>query len=254
MSKVSKIQWTDATYNPWHGCTKVSPGCRYCYMYRDKDRYGVDPTTVVRSKTNFDAPMKWKEGNLIFTCSWSDFFISEADIWRMKAWEVIRKTPQHIYQILTKRPERIKKNLPEWFDEISGHVWIGVSVENQDYVDRIKFLNDLPCVRFASFEPLLGKIEWDDSMSQLDWIIIGGESGNDTGKWQYRPMEISWAEKLVEEAKSHNIPVFVKQLGTYQAKQLKLNDRHGGDLKEFPPHLQIREYPIPVSAGHTNVM
>ena len=80
-------------------------------------------------------------------------------------------------------------------------------------------------------------------MNHLDWIIIGGESGNETGEYRYRPMELSWAKKLVEGAKSHNIPVFVKQLGTYQAKLLGLNDRHGGDVSEFPPYLRLREFP-----------
>ena len=101
----TKIQWTEATWNPWHGCQKVSPGCKFCYMYRDKERYGQDATTVLRSKTKFKEPLKWKEPKVIFTCSWSDWFIEEADQWRDEAWETIRKTPQHTYQILTKSPK-----------------------------------------------------------------------------------------------------------------------------------------------------
>lgn len=243
MGKNSKIQWTNDSWNPWHGCNKVSPGCKYCYMYRDKVFYGQDGKFVERGKTTFKQPLKWKDGRLIFTCSWSDWFIAEADEWRSEAWEIIRQTPRHTYQILTKRPERIKENLPDFFDEIVDHVWIGVSVENQDFVSRIEFLHDLPCIKFASFEPLLEEIEWDDTMNKLDWIIIGGESGNETGEYRYRPMELEWADKLVKEAKSHNIPVFVKQLGTYQAKQLRLKDRHGGDVNEFPSYLRFREYP-----------
>jgi protein gp37 len=246
MGKNSEIQWTQATWNPWHGCKKVSPGCKYCYMYRDKDRYGQDPTTVLRSKSNFNAPLKWDEGKLIFTCSWSDWFIQEADEWRQDAWEVIRKSPQHTFQILTKRPERIHENLPKWFDAIADRVWIGVSVESQKQVNRLEYLVDLPCITFASFEPLIGEIEWNEFMSALDWCIIGGESGNETGKWRYRPMQLEWVEKLVNGAKANNVACFVKQLGTYQAKLLGLNDRHGGDISEFPDLIQVRTFPAAI--------
>ena len=97
MSKNSKIQWTDDTWNPWHGCTKVSPGCKFCYMYRDKVKYGQEGKFVERSKTKFKDPLKWKESRLIFTCSWSDWFIKEADEWRPDAWDIIRKTPCLLY-------------------------------------------------------------------------------------------------------------------------------------------------------------
>lgn len=96
---------------------------------------------------------------------------------------------------------------------------------------------------FASFEPLIGEIEWDDNMNLLDWCIIGGESGNDTGKFRYRLMEVEWAEKLIKAAQDNNIKCFVKQLGTYQSKLLKLKDKHGGDIDEWVSYLQIREFP-----------
>ena len=98
MGESSAIEWTEATWNPWHGCLKVSPGCAHYYMYRDKLRFGQAPSLVVRGKASFDTPFKWKEPKMIFTCSWSDFFIAEADQWREEAWEVIRKTPQHTYR------------------------------------------------------------------------------------------------------------------------------------------------------------
>jgi len=240
---MSKIQWTEKTWNPWHGCRKISTGCKYCYMYRDKERYGQDPTTVLRSKSTFDNPLKWTDGKLIFTCSWSDWFIEDADAWRQDAWEVIRNSPQHTFQILTKRPERIHENLPEWFDAIADRTWIGVSVENQDHIDRLKYLSDLPCLTFASFEPLLGAIKWNKGMSALDWCIIGGESGNEAGEWKYRPCKLEWIEGLCSDAIRNDIPVFVKQLGTYQAKLLGLKNRHGGDIFEFPPAVRRREFP-----------
>lgn len=116
MAHESKIEWTEATWNPWHGCHKVSPGCKNCYMFRDKARYGQDPNAVVRSKTKFYDPLKWTEPRTIFTCSWSDFFIEEADPWRDEAFAIMALTPQHTYQVLTKRPERML----EYFAERDG--------------------------------------------------------------------------------------------------------------------------------------
>ena len=118
-----------------------------------------------------------------------------------------------------------------------------MSIESQEQVNRLEYLKDLPCLTFTSFEPLLGFIKWDERMSVLDWCIIGGESGNESGKWRYRKMELSWAEELVNGSRDNNVPCFVKQLGTYQAKDMGLDDRHSGDIDEFPEHLKIREFP-----------
>lgn len=160
MSEHTNIAWTDATWNPWHGCEKVSPGCKHCYMYREKQRYGQDPRNVTRSKTTFRAPLKWTKPARVFTCSWSDFFIEEADPWRDEAWEIIRQTPHLTYQILTKRPERMAGRLP-WTTEPWPHVWLGVSVEDQANADaRIPLLLDTPAaVRFLSVEPLLAAVD-----------------------------------------------------------------------------------------------
>ncbi len=211
-------------------------------MYRDRDKNGVNPSIVIKSKTQFEQPLKLKQPSLIFTCSWSDWFIEEADVWRNKAWEIIRRTPQHTYQILTKRPERIKANLPNFFDELSN-VWIGVSVENQQQVYRIGYLKNLLCVTFVSFEPLIGEIKWDNSMNHIDWCIIGGESGYSMGKYGYRPMKLEWLENVITGAKENNVKCFVKQLGTYQSKLLQLKDLHGGNMEEWDEKFQIRECP-----------
>jgi protein gp37 len=248
MAEKSAIQWTENTWNPWHGCKKVSAGCKNCYMYRDKERYGQDPSIVVRSKTKFTDPLKWKEPKMIFTCSWSDWFIKEADEWRDEAWKIIKSTPQHKYQILTKRPERILKHLPgDWAGGYSN-VWIGVSVENgsMSVTDRIYDLCQIPAVvRFISFEPLIAHPERYVT-DKVDWIIIGGESGNETGKYGYRPCELHWIEHIIEAYRQDapKTAIFVKQLGTHLAKQLKMSDRHGGNIDEFPEHLRIREFPI----------
>lgn len=121
---------------------------------------------------------------------------------------------------------------------------MGVSIESQDYVGRIDYLLDLPCIKFVSFEPLLEEINWTEKMNRLDWVIIGGESGNDNGNYLYRPMQLSWMEKLANDAKFHNKPVFIKQMGTYQAKLMELKDRHGREMNEFPEHLRTQEYPV----------
>lgn len=249
MGETSSIQWTDATWNPWHGCVKVSPGCKYCYMYRDKEKYGQDPMKVVRSKGNFKDPLKWYEPKKIFTCSWSDWFIDQADGWRDEAWTIIKATPQHSYQILTKRPERVRAHLPTDWGEGYPNVWLGVSVESQDQVDRIDLLEDIPArVKFISFEPLIGPVT-HGFRADVDWIILGGESGNDTGKYRYRPCEVKWMTDIMSaygftsSLFERDAKIFVKQLGTHLAKAMKLKDRHGGDINEFPEHLKIREFP-----------
>lgn len=246
MGEISNIQWTDASYNPWHGCIKVSAGCKFCYMFRDKEKYGQNGSKILRSKTKFNDPLKWKEPKLIFTCSWSDFFIKEADEWRQEVWDIIKKTPHHTYQILTKRPERIAQCLPNDWGDGYPNVWLGVSVESQDAVWRIDLLEEVPAAkRFISFEPLIGPII-SDFVGMVDWIIIGGESGNDTGYWRYRPCQLEWIDFIVDTYRSALGPpvaIFVKQLGTHLAKLLQMTDRHGGNIEDFPQYLRIREMP-----------
>jgi protein gp37 len=206
MGKSSSIEWTQATWNPWHGCLKVSPGCAHCYMYRDKRRYGQDPTLVVRSKTSFDAPFKWKASRMIFTCSWSDFFIAEADQWRPDAWDVIRETPQHTYQILTKRPERILDHLPDGWP--FRNVWLGVSVENPRFYWRIERLREIQAsVRFLSLEPLLAPMS-SLPLGGISWVVVGGESGPGS-----RPMEADWVREIREHCKVARVAFFFKQWG-----------------------------------------
>ncbi|RKZ06954.1 hypothetical protein DRQ25_12750, partial [Candidatus Fermentibacteria bacterium] len=195
MAEKSGIAWTQATWNPWMGCEHLSPGCDHCYMFREMRRYGKwDPEFVRRTKTTFNNPVKWKEPKLIFTCSWSDWFIKAADQWREEAYEIIRKANQHTYQILTKRHGRIIKNLPH--DWPLNNVWLGVTGENHEWFwKRAKQLAKVPAVpvRYISAEPLIGEINVTaDELRQLgvDWLIAGGESGSNC-----RPMELDWARK-----------------------------------------------------------
>ncbi len=244
MSETTGIEWTNSTHNFWFGCHKVSAGCKNCYAEREMTKFGRDFKTVVRAK-GFDKPLHWKEGRKIFVNSWSDFFIEEADPWRDEAWDIIRRTPQHTYQILTKRPERIPYCLPEaWFPK---NVWWGVSIENQDHLDRWSALEGAlhyhgGMVWFISAEPLLGPLDLSVILEEIDlgdedhtwwtrvpdWIIIGGESGPNC-----RPMNIEWARSIVAQCREAGVACFVKQdSGPRPGMQGRIPD----DLwiKEFP--------------------
>lgn len=223
MTQRSAIEWTDHTWNPWQGCTQVSPGCAHCYMFREKRRFGQDPETVVRSAAaTFTAPLRWTEPARVFTCSWSDFFHESADDWRDEAWDIIRRTPHLTYQVLTKRIERVPEHLPADWDRGYPNVWLGVSVENNRHVYRAAELAVLPArVRFVSAEPLLGPVGDLDAafhvrlhgktvtpIDKLDWVIVGGESGPNA-----RPMQLSWAREVRDLCEAHGVAFFLKQLG-----------------------------------------
>lgn len=215
MSQSTGIEWTQATWNPWRGCTKVSPGCDHCYMFRDQRRYGHDPEIVVRSKTTFTAPLKWAEPRLIFTCSWSDWFHKDADPWRDEAWDIIRRTPQHTYQILTKRPGRIHRHLPADWGGGYPNVWLGVSVESQAEVFRVRQLTDTPAaVRFISAEPLLGPLDVTEYLTGIAWLIAGGESGP-----AHRPCDPEWLRWLRDQCEDYLVAFFLKQLGGWPDKR-----------------------------------
>jgi protein gp37 len=264
MAEKSNIQWTDATWNIARGCTKVDEDCKYCYMYRDSmNNTRYDPLKVVRTKTVFDLPLKLKEPSKIFTCSLTDFFHESIDGYRNEAWDIIRKCPQHTFQILTKRPERIKDHLPADWNGGWDNVWLGTSCGSENSHQRIYDLCKVECkTRFLSLEPLHGEIDfyrisgmWPDKdhpwrnepiLHGIHWVIIGGESGNENGKYRYRPCALKWFYKIVEQCSNVfvNVPVFVKQMGTNLSKELGMSDRHGGNINEFPTDLQLREFPI----------
>lgn len=281
MGEKSNIQWTDVTWNIARGCTKIDEDCKYCYMYRDSfDSTRYNPLEVVRTKTVFNLPLKIKEPSKIFTCSLTDFFHEDIDSYRNEAWDIIRKCPHHTFQILTKRPERILHCLPKDWGDGWENVWLGTSVGSQKAYMRI--LDLLKCkakIKFASLEPLWDSVllrdinhkicdeseviqpitgvwQWFDVLAgqmangrigyecpKIDWVIVGGESGNETGKYKYRPCKLLWIENIVSDCIKTGTPVFVKQLGTHLSKQLKMSDRHGGNIDDFPEHLKIREFP-----------
>ncbi len=264
---LSKIQWTKYTWNPWHGCIKVSPGCKNCYMYRDKEiRYNQNPKDVKKSlPKTFNAPLSWAGSNgFVFTCSWSDFFIEHADSWRPEAWKIIKETPNLVYQILTKRPERILECLPSDWGDGYQNVWLGISAENQKtFIDRGKILSEIPAVKkFISAEPLLSEIDllmpsinakenvfniaFVPLILQFDWVIVGGESGatdEDVVKYRARKCKLEWIEKIVFDCKAVSIPVFVKQTGSVIAKKDKMKHYAGGNPDEWVKTIQVREIP-----------
>ncbi len=260
MGKTTGVRWCDSTWNPWYGCKKVSPGCAHCYAERDMTKYDRDFNAVTRAKDpTFYAPLKkWKEGVRIFTCSWSDFFIEEADnFWRPDAWKVIRQTPQHIYMILTKRPERMMNGasiarLPWSRNETPWpNVWLGVSAENQATADeRIPILLNTPAaLRFVSLEPLLGPINlrplpdfsdkgdgpaWlgrDDGSAAhrrgLDWVIAGGESGPEA-----RPIDPVHVRAIRDHCVELDVPFFFKQWSDpgLQEKGILLDDKEWSQI------------------------
>ena len=251
MGDRTAIEWTDLTWNPWHGCTQVSAGCDLCYMFREKRYYGQDPEVVQRSKTKFTEPLKWErelaatgQRKLVFTCSWSDWFHKAADAWRDEAWAIIKQTPHLTYQILTKRPGRIARHLPADWGDGYENVWLGVSVENQDAAFRVRQLANVPArVRFVSAEPLIGALNLSNAyeaandtyynlLPAIHWLIIGGESGGP----ERREMQIEWARDLIAQCRRHDTAPFVKQLGgPVNAKR--------GDPAEWPEDLRVREWP-----------
>lgn len=260
MGETTGIQWTQRTWNPWQGCQKVSDGCLNCYMFRDKIRFGQNPEEVVRSKPpTFNAPLRWqreaeKAGRveLVFVASWADFFSHEADPWRAEAWEIIRRCPNLVFQVLTKRHARIAGRLPHDWGDGYPNVWLGVSAEDHDwFLRRVSALTDVPAaLRFVSYEPALGPLG-NVSLKGIDWLIVGGESGRDA-----RSFYVEWARDVVALGRRDRCPIFVKQFGarpfapsldaagpTGLPVRLRLRDPHGGDWSEWPADLRVREFP-----------
>jgi protein gp37 len=192
-------------------------------------RYGKNFNVVTRaSDATFYAPLRWKESKRIFTCSWSDFFIEEADAWRPDAYDVMVRTPGHTYQILTKRPERI-------FGESCGdcdfipNIWIGVSVENARFYHRIEQLQAIRCsVRFLSIEPLLGPMP-DLPLEGIHWVIVGGESGAG-----FRPLNLDWVRQIRDRCVERGIKFFFKQYSALHPKGLRrfLDGREWNEVPE----------------------
>ncbi len=214
------IEWTEATWNPVTGCTKVSPGCQHCYAERMAKRlqamgqpHYAHGFGVSCHQDALPLPLRWKKPRRIFVNSMGDVFHSRVpDDFVRDVFEVMAEAEQHCFQLLTKRAERLAELAP-WLPW-PGNVWMGVSVETADYLDRLDHLRKVPAaVRFVSFEPLLGPIGQVD-LTGIDWVIVGGESGPSA-----RPMDSSWATDLRDQCVAVGVSFFFKQWGGTRKKQ-----------------------------------
>ncbi len=237
----TKIEWTEKVWNPSIGCTKISEGCKNCYAesfakrlqsmgmedYKDGFKFKILPHRL-------NDPLKIKKPQKFFVNSMSDLFHDDMpDEYLNQIFDVINQTPQHTYQILTKRVE----NMYIYFQNhnVPQNVWLGVTVENSKYSYRIDILKKINAtIKFISFEPLIdsaGKIDLTD----IDWVIVGGESG-----YNGRPMKPEWVNEIYLQCQEKNIPFFFKQWGTWGSDGIKRNKKANGKL--FQDKI-IQEYP-----------
>lgn len=264
MGTNTEIPWAHHSYNPWQGCHHSgSSGCDKCYMVRQKKQYGQDPYTVVRSKPpTFNMPLRevrkgnWKPGDRVFVCSWSDFFIEEADPWRREVFDIIRKCPEQRFLLLTKRIERAAKCIETDAGELPANCWLGVTAENQKRWDeRIKALLDIPAsVHFVSIEPMLESMVLLDDIDEyrhfdtampdkvsyvarrcplrgwsnpavmgnvntVDLVIVGGESGPGA-----RNMDPDWARSIRDQCKAAGVHYFFKQMSGFNPRNVPIPD------------------------------
>jgi protein gp37 len=236
MATKSSIEWTEYTWNPVTGCTKASPGCLNCYAERMAKR--LQAMGLPNYRTGFrvalhehvlSTPRAWKKPSIVFVNSMSDLFHEKVSLeFILKVFDVIRENPQHQFQILTKRAERLAEitSFIDWPD----NVWMGVSVENIDYTNRIDNLRITGAfIKFLSIEPMLGPIPNMD-LNGIDWVIVGGESGP-----KARPIQYEWIVEVRDQCIKSEVPFFFKQWGgTNKKKAGKLLD--GKIWNQMPRH------------------
>jgi protein gp37 len=253
MTRTTAIEWTEHTWNPFVGCSIKSAGCKNCYAMKTAHRMSLFPNpnyagTTEMSKSgpvwtgrvnrNSDAamrkPLKISGRALIFVNSMADFFADEAaDAWRTEAIQVMADAPQHVYQILTKRPENILATYARLgMDRLPPHVWIGTTVEDHRVIDRIDYLRAVPAgVRFISAEPLIGALDGAD-LTGISWVITGGESGP-----RARLCKPAWVREIRELCEYAKIPLFHKQWGSYQSNPLVYEEELGeAEARRRDPH------------------
>lgn len=293
MAENSKIEWTDHTFNPWEGCTKVSPGCAHCYAEARNNRFGGGNWGKGKprrrtSAANWKQPLKWdRESHInrglvdfpdrphrrrVFCASLADWLDDEVPpIWRFNLFELIWRTQNLDWLLLTKRPENWRKAMKDArnaatvdFNDVTDRIdaWlsgesipfrniqVGTSVEDQPRADqRISELLKIPAlVRFLSVEPMLGPIQFANSFwsvpgtERVHWAIFGGESGPGA-----RPCHADWIREGVRQCRNAGIKPFVKQLGAHACLGVDdsqiIRDKKGGDMSEWPEDLRVREFP-----------
>jgi protein gp37 len=230
----SKIEWTHVTWNPVTGCSKVSQGCKHCYAERLASRLqnmGVQKYqngfSVTLHKDAVELPLRWKYPRIIFVNSMSDLFHENIPFeFIKKVFSTMERSPQHIFQILTKRSNRLSElasKLP-W----PNNIWMGVSVESSKVIDRVFDLQEVPAhIRFLSCEPLIGEIN-GLPLQSIQWVIVGGESGP-----KARPMKKEWVLSILEQCREADVPFFFKQWGGVR-KDLTGRKLNGRTYDEIP--------------------
>jgi protein gp37 len=235
MADNSSIEWTDATWNPVTGCTKISPGCKNCYAERlalrlkemGNGRY-ANGFRLTFHPDALELPLRWTKPKMIFVNSMSDLFHeSVPEIYIQKVFAVMEKAHWHNFQILTKRADRLARlsQRLSW----PKHIWQGVSVENKEYINRVALLRQVPAtIRFLSVEPLLGPIP-NLPLEGIHWVIVGGESGPG-----HRPIRVEWVRDIRKQCLSANVPFFFKQWGgrTPKSGGRKLDGRFWDEMPQ----------------------
>jgi protein gp37 len=224
MADGSSIEWTDATWNPVTGCTKISPGCDHCYAERFSERFrgvaghpfenGFDLTL---RPERLSQPLRWRQPRMIFVNSMSDLFHKEVPKEFIgHVFKIMEKANWHTFQVLTKRSSLMRNFLKSRYGTAPGpaHMWFGVSIEDGTKLSRVRHLQQAPAgVRFLSIEPLIGPVGNLD-LSGIDWVIAGGESGPGA-----RPMEKAWAQSIRDQCKAAGVAFFFKQWGVFARSQ-----------------------------------
>jgi len=254
----TQIEWTDASWNPVAGCTMVSAGCTNCYamemakrlqsmdvakykgLTRRSGKKAIWNGRVREDQASLDIPTHWRKPRKIFVNSMSDLFHEHvSDGFIMKVWDVMRATPHHHYQILTKRPERMGAILREKVKDILPNVWLGTSIENTDVKGRADTLRAVPAaIRFISFEPLIGPIGAID-LTGIQWAIVGGESGKSA-----RPIAEAWVDEIYDQCFRDDTAFFFKQWGTWgkdnKRRSKKANGRvYRGRVWDEMPNIPV---------------
>ena len=227
----TKIQWTERTWNPVTGCDKISAGCAHCYAETmakrlqgmGQKRYANGFKLTLHPEA-LNEPRKIKEPSMFFVCSMADLFNKDVPFEFIdKVIETIQETPQHTYQLLTKRPERMFAYFTYGKHKVPDNVWVGTTVESAFYAFRIGHLSAMSAkVKFLSVEPMLGSL-YGINLKGIDWVIVGGESGN-----QARPMKKGWVIELQKACAEHGVPFFFKQWGTYGEDGVKRDKKANG--------------------------
>ena len=245
----SSIEWTDATWNPVTGCTKISPGCKHCYAERMAKRLKamgqknyVNEFELTLQPHMLELPLKWRQPSQVFVNSMSDLFHKDVPASYIKSvFDVMRRAHWHQYQVLTKRSERLRELSPELAWE--PQIWMGVSVENEDYLYRIDDLRTTGAqIKFLSLEPLLGPLH-KLNLRGIDWVIVGGESGPGA-----RPMQADWVRQIRDLCVDAEVPFFFKQWGGPVKSRTgrALDGRTWDEMPDNSAIVKLKDEPFPI--------